>query len=298
MKLLRALLVLLALALAPAAALAATNSSQTAAEKYVLEEGIMTMKPDGEFHGEARVSRIELVLLTVGPLYSDFSLHQCFDNIASEPPARFTLLFRDVPRDIWFGRELCQAMFVGLVNGKSNAMFDPYETITFAEASKIITKAYGIAPAPSLNPDPRVPWFEPYRGALAQKKGIPSSIKRMDQAVTREQVAQILYALRNDRPDLGFVYPGQGARPIQKSPSVKEKSIVSAPNKTNEPATAAFSSGLQEGLKSIRQAVNTSGPNSKGALTLEESSGSPVINYHSRLPGVQVPRSRPPHRRS
>ncbi|OGJ55853.1 hypothetical protein A3D88_01870 [Candidatus Peribacteria bacterium RIFCSPHIGHO2_02_FULL_52_16] len=162
------------------------------------------------------VSRAEFIRLVMDDTYADdVDLQNCFQNIAPDPrrPVSYTHLFKDVSKDVGYGLDLCQGMFVGIVNGDPDGLFRPGKAVNFVEAAKIISKAYGIAPRPSLQPQPRVPWYEPYRYILARWEAIPPSVKRLDQPLTRADVRFILKALATEKPEVGFRYEG-GARPV------------------------------------------------------------------------------------
>ncbi|MBI3332258.1 hypothetical protein HYZ99_04890 [Candidatus Peregrinibacteria bacterium] len=150
----------------------------------------------------------------------------------------YTRLARDASITEPFAEDLCIGIFVGVVDWQRDGSFRPHDAITFAEAAKIITKSYDVAPRPSLVPQPHVPWFEPYRYALARRNAIPLTVQRMEHQLTWGELAEILYDLRNERP-------ARGARfGIMRPPRI----IPDRP-RTPEPSRPRQRSAAPEGMR-------------------------------------------------
>ncbi len=163
------------------------------------------------------VTRAEFVEWVVRDVYSDDVLAgDCFFKIAPDPRrgVTYTHLFSDVLTESTYALPLCVGMLTGVVSGTPDGMFRPREPISYVEAAKIITKAYGIAPMPPLVPDKRVPWYEPFRYALARRDAVPPNVKKMDQSLTQDDVRHLVRTLANEKPLVGFRYPNDGARPF------------------------------------------------------------------------------------
>lgn len=190
-------------ALAASVTLAAETNYSSAIE-YIMERGILPVRSDGLFHPEEELSRLDLLLAIVRDVYAADVSERCFDNIAPEIPARFTHLFTDVPRSAGYAKEVCVGMFVGILNGQKDGSLKPFWSANLAEAAKVISKAYGIAPFLGLYPKPEIPWHEPYWYALARRDAIPESIRmQRNHRLTRGEFAEILFRLRSDRPLVG-----------------------------------------------------------------------------------------------
>jgi hypothetical protein len=118
-------------------------------------------------------------------------------------------------------------MFTGIAGGNGDGNFRPFDQITLVEAAKMISKAYGTAPLPSLNLQPNVPWYEPYWYALARDKALPGTYQRKQQLLTRGDAAEIFHALRDRKPYQGFVYRSDRVMPVMdtqtQSPEVSQK---------------------------------------------------------------------------
>lgn len=189
-----------------AAALPLETESYSVALEYVQESGILEPLADGLMHSEMPISRRDLVTSVIRDVYKNDIRPDCFDRISSDLPARFTNLFTDVSLSNSSAKEICVGMFVGLVEGQPDGSFGAQATANLVDVAKVVTKAYGIAPLPSLRPQSRVPWHEPYWFALAKRNAIPETVKSRDSMLTRGEFAEIIYRLRDERPTQGFRY--------------------------------------------------------------------------------------------
>lgn len=196
---------------------------------YVRSTGIMLEFSDGAFHPERSVSRSELLMTVVHDIYPDENFGACFDAIAPNPPARFSLLFTDVPVTASYAEEICVGMLVGIVSGSPDGRFRPFENTNLVEAAKVIGKAYGTASLPSFRPQPKVPWYESYRYGLARKDAIPATVRNLGQQINRGELAYILWKLRNDRPMQGFRYKATVPK-VRQEPPMKSEQVDSDDN--------------------------------------------------------------------
>lgn len=164
------------------------------AQDYAIQNEILFLDADGEFRDEQTVTRLEFTLATVDHLYADQDVERCFEELAPSLPVKFRLLFGDVEKDTWYGKRLCEAMVVGLIDGDQDGNFRPFDTITAAEASKILTQAYGLV-YPTLS-QVRRPWYEGPMLALSMQGALGSQVAP-GTSVTRVEMAKMFYALRN-----------------------------------------------------------------------------------------------------
>ncbi len=139
------------------------------------------------------VSRADLVKMLVGPVTPEESV-ACFANLS---PSEYWLLFSDVEKGASYGPQLCRAISAGLVRGYADGTFRPDNLVNLAEASKLITKTYGLAMDSS---DPNLPWYRPYTNALAAHDALPN--KRAGDTLTKKDITFIISALREYRPQL------------------------------------------------------------------------------------------------
>lgn len=191
---------------APALAAPPAVSVETAMA-YAAEQGILAPVSDGLMHPEMPLTRLDLVRGIVHDVYLQDVSARCFDRIAPKKKSGYTHLFSDVPRTAAYAPEICAGMLTGIVQGKADGSFLPFEGATLAETAKVVAKAYGIAPAPSLQLQKNVPWHEPYWYALARRNAIPDRLREdRHEILTRGEFAVILYELRTERPRYGARY--------------------------------------------------------------------------------------------
>lgn len=106
--------------------------------------------------------------------------------------------YSDVADNAWYAPEVAEATQLGLVNGVSATQFAPEATASRAMLITILYRAQGspAAAAPDFSDVPAGSWFTDAVGWGAKREivlGFEDDTFRPDAAVTREQVAAILY---------------------------------------------------------------------------------------------------------
>lgn len=191
----------------PFAALAQNYSDR--AIEYVTEQQIMFTTGGGNFDEQGPVSRLEFTMAVVARFYDNADLERCFDDLAPSYPAFFTHLFPDVDTEEWYAQRLCVAMRVGLVQGYSDGTFRPFAAINAAEASKILSRAYGIADGSEAQ------WYAGPMAAM-RLRGAVSGATKPGTGVRRADMARMFYAMRDEIP--------VGARPAEEEDRTEEQS--------------------------------------------------------------------------
>lgn len=211
-------------AVSPAFAAAQTSESSPyqVAVSYVQERGILSPLSDGLMHPELPISRQDIVVSVVRDVYNNDVRPDCFDRISSNLPATFTHLFTDVSLSNAHAKEICVGMFVGLVEGQKDGSFVPQASANLVDVAKVVTKAYGIAPLPSLRVQSGIPWHEPFWFALAKRNAIPETVKSRSSVLTRGEFAEILYRIKDERPTQGFRYQPTMAKDLAQGSPVTE----------------------------------------------------------------------------
>ncbi|HLG25316.1 MAG TPA: S-layer homology domain-containing protein, partial [Candidatus Gracilibacteria bacterium] len=82
-----------------------------------------------------------------------------------------------------------------IISGYPDGTFKPAQNINFAEASKIVVNAFGYETV-----DDAV-WYRPYVEKLAELNAIPESIDGFDHKVTRGEMVEMIYRLREKLTD-------------------------------------------------------------------------------------------------
>lgn len=157
------------------------------AELYVMHQGIMSVDKDGEFHGERTLNRAELVKIAVAQVpIVDLPIDNC------KPTSDGDMGFTDVPADIWFAPYVCMAKQAGLITGFSDGTFRGGDEVTFVQGVKVLLPVLGI----ELNNAEYTHWFESYVTYLSTVRAIPTSITSLVQPMTRSEVAEVIYRVR------------------------------------------------------------------------------------------------------
>ena len=128
------------------------------------------------------VTRGDLVKSVVDGLFPGEIPASCFSELS--PSINYWSLFSDVPNGSDYGPFLCKAMINGMVKGYPDSSFRPYKSVNYAEAAKILAKAYGLA---NDSPDPGIEWHAPFVHALKSRNALPEGVM-LDESVTPQNL--------------------------------------------------------------------------------------------------------------
>ncbi|MDD5751767.1 MAG: S-layer homology domain-containing protein, partial [Candidatus Peribacteraceae bacterium] len=147
---------------------------------YVQSEGVVSGYPDGTFGPENTINRAEFTKIVVNATHEDaIQGNACFADVANE----------------WFAAFVCTAKNLGMIGGYPDGTFHPERPVSFVEAAKIISLAYGLnLPAAADT------WFERFVLAMEESRAIPVSISSLDAPLTRGEMAEMIARLlQNNR---------------------------------------------------------------------------------------------------
>jgi hypothetical protein len=144
----------------------------------------------------AQMTRASFTQMVVDHLYTPAQIDHCYWDIAPSLPPTFTLLYTDVPTSASYGKELCIALRDGLATGFKDGSFHPNDMIHFTEASKILSKAYALAPYAEINQTGN--WYAPYAFAVANRNAIPETVTTYYHTMTTAEVMDMLDRLSNN----------------------------------------------------------------------------------------------------
>ena len=201
---------------------------------YMQEMGYMRPDGDGSLRPDAPVTRMELVEMLMARVYPQESFGRCFEELAPSLPVKYTLLFADVHKDAAYGRTLCSAMVVGLVDGNPDGSFRPGQTVDFATAAKLISRAFGLHQVGRDDPA-HFPWYLQYTDPLHFNGLVPATVDVPWHVMTRGEVAQLFHALRNNAVSLEKD-PLHAAELIRRANPVAAETPVVAPAPQEAPA--------------------------------------------------------------
>lgn len=170
-----------------------TRTSYRTAIEALADRGIIEGYADGTFHAEQTINRAEflkIVLEGSAKVKGDVEIFEgenCFPDARKE----------------WFAKYVCNAKNKGIIAGYPDGTFKPDRHITFVEASKILSLAFGQNTTASGHV-----WYEPYVRALEGVKAIPPSISAATHEVTRGEMVEMMWRLiekREDQPTKSYL---------------------------------------------------------------------------------------------
>ncbi|MBP9773768.1 MAG: beta-propeller domain-containing protein [Candidatus Peribacteraceae bacterium] len=154
------------------------------------KKGVITGYADGSLGEKRLVSRAEFLKMVLTAQKADTA------TFASD-------CFSDVKKADWFSRYVCYAKAKGFIGGYAGNIFKPNQTVSFAEAGKILSLAY------KQNPQAQTAdWYEPYARSLEASKAIPTNISKLDMPLTRADTAEMLWRVsegKTDQPSKGYL---------------------------------------------------------------------------------------------
>jgi hypothetical protein len=149
---------------------------------YVQSQGIVNGYSDGTFRPNETINRVELLKILVESQYRQTA--EC----------KTTFNYSDTLKEAWYQRYVQVASCLNLVSGYPDGSFQPAKAINISEASKMISNAFQY----HNNPETAV-WYEQYVNNLAARSALPTTIKSISSELTRGQVAEIIYRLKNTK---------------------------------------------------------------------------------------------------
>jgi len=181
-------LVALLLPLSPSTGAFAAFSDISASAEYrtsinaLQAKGVLEGYSDGTFKPNATVNRAELLKIVLESQGGDsFNGQFCFPDV----------------KDQWFARYVCRAKKLGIINGYPDGTFGPEKAVNFVEIAKILSLAYGQTTQQHSND-----WYEPYALALESSNAIPPTVNALDKAMTRGEMAEMMWRLSEGKTDL------------------------------------------------------------------------------------------------
>ncbi|MEI7511812.1 MAG: S-layer homology domain-containing protein [Candidatus Peregrinibacteria bacterium] len=178
--------------------------------EYVKAQGIVQGFSDGTFRPDATINRAEFLKIIIETQFKKELKAQAEDVFDSED-CKDTYNFSDVTATDWFVQYTCFAKKKEITKGYSNGFFKPYESITFAEASKIVVNAMVEKTKNGETND----WWVPFTRTLMDKRVIPISLlkkspeemitfgdyyyePKAENLLTRGEMADMIYRLKGE----------------------------------------------------------------------------------------------------
>lgn len=159
---------------------------------YVYQQGIVSGYSDGQFKPSNEITRFEFTKILINAIYTEAEINQCiFDNNNGHRNA----IFPDVVGNdgIKWGNYICMAKYEDIVSGYEDGTFRGNQSITFGEASKVISNAFGYTNGNENDSNHK---FGAYIKQLTDRKTIPTSIRYTDDLIDRGEMAEMVYRLK------------------------------------------------------------------------------------------------------
>lgn len=151
--------------------------------EYAADAGLAKGYPDGTFRPDQTVNRAEF-----------FTLVERF-FLEDAQPASPKPSFKDTNGTEWFFPAVEKSYGLKLIGGYPDGSLKPEKMVTFAEASKVLVRLA----QPDLAEGSI--WFEPFVRALQDQKAIPLSIVAFDQPLSRGEVMEMLWRVKEKKTD-------------------------------------------------------------------------------------------------
>lgn len=170
------------------------NNANYQAIEYLRTQNIVKGYMDGTFRPNAIINRAEFVEFIINPFILDTNgMGICVNANTSSTSTK--VFFSDVSKDAWYAENLCFAKTKRLIDGYPDGSFRPANSINFVEAAKIISNVFGMNIEAYQTGEF---WYRPYVQSLSDLHAIPTNIRRMNQTLSRADMAQIVYRLKVD----------------------------------------------------------------------------------------------------
>ncbi|MFA6435640.1 MAG: S-layer homology domain-containing protein [Candidatus Gracilibacteria bacterium] len=152
---------------------------------YVQTQGIVSGYEDGTFGPSKKINRAEFTKILIGAQFTAQQIETCVPKLS----------FSDVFGDEWFAPYVCVAGNEGIISGYSDGTFRPSDNVNFAEAAKILVGAFDYEVGTDAI------WYKPFVQALENRGAIPTSLCSFDQSVSRGDMAEMIYRLKENISD-------------------------------------------------------------------------------------------------
>lgn len=164
--------------------------------QYLKDNAVVQGYSDGTYKPENRINRAEFTKILIEAVYDKADIDSC---LAEEvKPSWAYVIFPDVAKDAWFAKYVCMARKHDIIDGYPDGTFKPADFINFAEASKIIDVAMNVKQDTTGTNNE---WFAGYVKGLEDVKAIPSTVQAFDKQITRGEMSELIYRLKDNVTD-------------------------------------------------------------------------------------------------
>jgi hypothetical protein len=165
---------------------------------YVQTQKIVEGYADGTYKPDQLINRAEFTKIIIGTQFPTSEIHTCVENNHTNWQYVF---FPDVSSNAWYAPYICTSKINNIIQGYPEGTFRPANNISFVEAAKIIVIAFGYVVSDPDNLINTEAWYKPYVQVLANKNAIPSFLTDFSQTITRGEMAEMIWRLKENITD-------------------------------------------------------------------------------------------------
>lgn len=164
----------------------------TMAIEWLQNSSIVQGYSDGSYRPEQNISRAEFLKIAISVANNNGTENPTYKKDCSQTEIKnITNTFWDVYPSDWHAEIICKAYKSGIIKGYQDGSFKPNQTISKAEAAKIITISMG-----ESIPNEGTQWFDPFFSVLKNEKAVDESfITTPHQPLTRGQMADVTWRI-------------------------------------------------------------------------------------------------------
>lgn len=168
-----------------------------------LKAGYVRIPEDRKFQSDTAITRAEFALMLARASPYRKQIEGCVERMQKSATWKDFAL-SDADYDAYYGEPLCMLQVADIFGPFGDGSFQPEEGVTFAEASRSLSLAFGLTKL-SVPVFERQDWkmLKPYASFLSAKKSIPPSVRGLAYPITRGDALTMLHRLR---------HPGQTRR--------------------------------------------------------------------------------------
>lgn len=143
--------------------------------------------PDGTLRPEWSLTRAEAVKIIT---LATQEYLRTYDDDAYD---HRSISFRDTDERAWYYPSLLRSITRGFIKGFPDGTFRPEKSVTVAEASSMIVKAFGIESLTREDAE----WYVQYIHTLAGLHALPTSIRSVHEPIKRGELIEVLWRVAN-----------------------------------------------------------------------------------------------------
>lgn len=167
------------------------NSNFKEAISYLKQNKIVKGYSNNNFKPQEKINRVEFLKIILESS-SDFNLEEA-KNIKETN----NMNFKDINKNSWYYPYLKFAVKNNIIKGYEDNTFKPLNKINLPEMAKILVLTQNLETDKNL--DENQVWYKKYLQTLTKKKLVPTTIKGVNHLISREEMAEFIYRLKENK---------------------------------------------------------------------------------------------------